>query len=72
VRVHCLREDNIIYVGDLVLKTEERCCARRISGDSTKSKKLAEMGLLLGMNPLPGRTSEMATYWVSFATTKNF
>ncbi len=28
---NCLKNDNIVYIGDLVQKSEQECCARRTS-----------------------------------------
>jgi DNA-directed RNA polymerase subunit alpha len=38
---NCLKNDNIVYIGDLIQKTEARCCGRPTSGASrsTRSRK---------------------------------
>jgi DNA-directed RNA polymerase alpha subunit len=56
---NCLKNDNIVYIGDLIQKTEGKCCALRTSAASrsTRSRKCwLQMGLHLGMEvPKTGR-----------------
>jgi DNA-directed RNA polymerase subunit alpha len=49
---NCLKNDNIVYIGDLCRRPRQRCCARRTSAASrsTRSRKCwPQMGLHLGM-----------------------